>query len=71
MTLLAGLRESALYVVGVRCCLEIFQMARDACRDRDVVVVVDMAIGALAWWHGMGSGQREAGFRMIEGRRLP
>ena len=57
---LASLRKSALYVVGIGRSLEIFQVARDTCRLRQIVVVVDMAIGACSRRHRMHSGEREA-----------
>lgn len=49
MALLARLREAALNMVGIGCSLEIFQVARDAGRDSDVVVVGYVTVNALAW----------------------
>ena len=46
--------------------LEIVEVARHASRAREVVVIVGMAIGALARRHGVRSGQRESGGRVIE-----
>jgi hypothetical protein len=46
-------------------------MTADAGRVGKVVVVVDVAIGALARRHGMASRQREAGRVVIEGRIEP
>ena len=46
-------------------------MARNAIRVRNVVVVVDVAIRALARWNRVRIIQGEAGFRVIETRRLP
>ena len=46
-------------------------MATDARCNRDVVVVVDVAIGALARWHHMGAGEREARLGVIESCGLP
>ncbi len=70
MALLAGSREA-----GVRhrafCVVVIGLVARDASGVRDVVVVVDVAIGALPRGHGMRPGKREGGLGVIEIRRLP
>lgn len=49
VTLLACLREAALNVVRIRGPLEVFQMARYAGRNCDVVVVRNVTIDALAW----------------------
>ena len=69
MAVLAGLREPRLYVVGIGRALEIFQVARNASRNRNVVVPVDVALGA---WRGhVRAGQREPGFGMIETRIRP
>jgi len=46
MTLLAGLRKAGLRVIGSGRALVILQVARDACRSCEVVVVVDVAVGA-------------------------
>ncbi len=54
-----------------RCVAVIGLMARHAGGIRDRVVVVDVAIGALAWRHGMRSGEPEAGAVVIEGRIQP
>lgn len=48
VTLLACLREAALNVVRIRRSLEIFQVARNASRNCDVVVVRYVTIDALA-----------------------
>ena len=61
MALLASLREVRSRVVGIRCSLEIFQVAADAGRicARQVVVVIDVALRALH--AGVRPGQREPG----------
>ncbi len=46
-------------------------VARNAGRIRDVVIVVDVAIGALTWRHQVIAGQRKRGLRVIKGRWLP
>ena len=58
-------------MVGVRCSLEIRQVARHA---RDVVqgvVIVNVAIGAGARRHRMQPGERESSFIVIECRAYP
>ena len=66
---LAGLRESLLRVVRVIRVLIILEMARDARRLRQVVIVVDMAIGALPRGNGMSACQWEARLGVIKVRR--
>ena len=53
---LAGLRESLLHVIWIGRVLVVLQVARDARRLRQVVVVVDMAIGTLPRRNRMRSG---------------
>jgi len=43
----AILREPGLHVVGVRCPLEILQVATDAIRDRDFVIPIDVTGKAI------------------------
>ena len=70
MTLFAGGRESGVRDRTLRI-VEIVLVARNASRVRDVVVVVDMAVGARSWRNRMGTGQRETGLRVIEFRIRP
>jgi len=53
-------------VVRIGGALEVLQMARDACRVRQVVVVVDVAFAALARRNCVHARQREAGQVVIE-----
>ena len=71
MALLAGLGESRLHVVGILRPLEIFQVAADAVRIgfRQVVIVVDVALGALH--RRVRAGQRESRGRVIERGVIP
>src|ERR1700758_5035701 len=71
MASVAGLRESAGNVVGIRCALKILQVARHAGGGIQSVVVVNVAIGASPRRNGMKSGQRETGAVMIERRIRP
>ena len=66
---LALLREPCRDVIRVVRPLEIFKVATHARRVRDVVVSIDVALGTLHL--DVSSGQSEAGFGMIEIRRLP
>lgn len=68
---LAGLREPTRHVIGVRRLIEIGKMARDACRSRQLVIVIYVAIGALPRWNCVLAGQRKCRLRMIELRRNP
>ena len=60
---LMGYRSGRVVVVGL--------VATDARCNRDVVVVVDVTVGALARWHHMRTGQRETRLGVIEGCGLP
>ncbi len=68
---LAGLRESPSHVIRIRCALKIFQVARDAGRARQVVIVIDMAIRTLPRRNGVRARQSKIHERVIESRGLP
>ena len=55
----ALLREARCDVIRIVGSLEIFKMATDARRDRDVVIPIDVALSALHL--GVGSSERERG----------
>ena len=66
---LAGLRESLLHVVWIGRPLKILQVARHARRSRQIVVPVDVALGAL---HScVRAGQRETGGGVVKARSRP
>ena len=67
VALFAGLREIRGDVIGIGRSLEILQVAAHAGRGVEVVVVVDMAIGAGTRRDGVQSGERESGAVVIEG----
>ena len=71
MARFASLRKSASHVVGVRGVLEILQVARNASRSGEVVVVIDVAIGACPRRNRVRSGQCEVHQRVIEGGWCP
>ena len=56
----AGMRHGRLRIVVIGL------VARNASGVGDVVVVVDVAVGARPWRDGMGTRQRPAGLRVIE-----
>lgn len=66
MALLARLREILRNVIRIGRALEISQVARDASRGRQIVVIVDMAIDALAGRDRVHAGQRKPGVVVIK-----
>ena len=70
MALLTSSRETRVRH-GSRGVVEIVLVARNAGRDRDVVVVVDVAVRALSWGHSMRAGQRKRSLRVVKRCRLP
>ena len=58
-------------MIGIRRTLVILQVTGDAGRAVQVVVIVDVAIGALPRRHGVHSRQRERGQRMVKRRVRP
>jgi len=59
VTLLTGLREIRRHVIRIRRALEIFQVAGHAGRARQVVIAVDVAVGALPRRNRMRAGESE------------
>ena len=71
MALRAGLGEVCRYVVGIGRALVVLQVAGDASTTGEVVIIVHVTIGTLAWGNGMHASQGEAGRVMIERRLQP
>ena len=71
VTLRAGLRESRLYVVGIRGALEVLQVAAGASRVRAGQVVVAVYVALQALHRGVRSGQGETRRRVIKRRVVP
>ena len=70
VALLAGCGEVCPDVINRRLrVVVVILMATDASGVCNVVVIVDVAIGALTRRHGVLSGQREAGLRVVKARR--
>ena len=66
MAEIASLRESGGNVIRIGGRLIILQMAIHASRAGEIVVVVDMAIGALPGRHGVAGGQGKSDGAVIE-----
>ena len=64
VALFAGLWEARTYVIRIGSALEIGQVAADARGRRQVVVIVDVALGTLQ--RGVCAGQREARVVVVE-----
>jgi len=71
MALVAALREVRCHVVGIRGSLVVLQVTAHAGRGGQVVVVVDVTIGALPRRNCMHARQREPGAVMVERRIQP
>ena len=71
MTRTAGLGEVRRDMVGSGGALVILEVTGYARRAVQAVVVVDVAIGARAWWHRVHSGQRETGAGVVKRRVHP
>ena len=71
VTLLASLGEAGSHVVGIRCSLEVFQVAADTSGRRQVVVVVDVAIRTLPRRYRVHPGQCKTGAGVVESRVEP
>ena len=71
VALLAGLRQIASNVVGIGGSLVVLQVAGHACRAGEVVITVDVTVGALPRRNSVRSRQRKAGAVVIECRIQP
>ena len=69
MALIAALREVRRHVIGIRRSLVILQMAGDARCAREVVIIIDVAIGALPGRDRVHARQRKVG-RVVVKRRV-
>ena len=66
MALIARLGETRGDVIRIGRSLIVLQMATDAGRRAQVVVVVYMAISTLSRWHGVQAGKREGRGIVVE-----
>ena len=64
VALVAGLREIRRHVIRVRRSLKVFQVTGNAGRAGQVVIIVDVAIGALPRWNCVHAGEGE-GCRVV------
>ena len=71
VALVAGLGKGRSHVIWISRRLIILQMAGDASRAREVEIVVDVAIRALAWGNSVSAGQRKSDRGVIEIRTQP
>ncbi len=71
MALFAGLGEIRCHVVRIGSSLVVLEMAADARGCGQVVVIVDVAIGALPGWDGMHAGQGKASGGVIKSSPEP
>ena len=65
---IASLREIRGDVVGIRCALEVFQVATHAGCAVQTVVIVDVAISTSARWNSVQPRERESSAGVIERR---
>ena len=66
MALIAPLGETRGDVIWIGRPLIVLQMATDAGRGAQVVIVVYVAISTLSRWNGMQAGKRKRGRVMVE-----
>ena len=71
MTRVASLCESLGHMVRIGGVLEIREVTRNAGVCRQIVIIVDVAIGTSARRHRMHAGQREVNARVVESCRSP